>query len=173
MTSWFGISCVGCELWFTGRVSALHSVVADSISSGGGGDHGIRCWWDLIKSKQLSSISVRHLQVFAKFCGCGHSIKKKTIISRSVILLVCTTINNFQSGYPFVHSIYSLSIRLCLNLNEYHLILCFGFVSFRFFYLRHINLCRLLIAKSILVEVQWWYWLLHSWNVCVLCIWIL
>ena len=32
--------------WNNGRVSALHFVVARSISSSG--DHGIHCWWDLI-----------------------------------------------------------------------------------------------------------------------------
>ena len=31
-------------------------VVASSISSGG--DYGIHCWWDLIRSKQLSSVPV-------------------------------------------------------------------------------------------------------------------
>ena len=31
----------------------LHTVVVGSISSGG--DHGIHCWWDLIRSKQLFS----------------------------------------------------------------------------------------------------------------------
>ena len=43
--------------WLSCRVSALQSVVAGWISSGG--DHGIHCWWDLIRSKQLSSVSVR------------------------------------------------------------------------------------------------------------------
>ena len=32
------------------------SVVAGSISSGG--DYGIHCWWDLIRSKQLSSVPI-------------------------------------------------------------------------------------------------------------------
>ena len=40
------------------QVSAVQSVVAGSISSDG--DHGIHCWWDLIRSKQLSSVSVCH-----------------------------------------------------------------------------------------------------------------
>ena len=31
----------------------LHTVVVGSISSGG--DHGVPCWWDLIRSKQLFS----------------------------------------------------------------------------------------------------------------------
>ena len=58
--------------WLSGRVSALHSVVAGSISSGG--DHGIHCWWDLIRLKQLSSVSVCRTQVFAGFSGHGNSI---------------------------------------------------------------------------------------------------
>ena len=56
----------------SGRISALRSVVAGSISSGG--DHGIHWWWDLIRSKQLSSVSVCHTQVFARFSGQGNSI---------------------------------------------------------------------------------------------------
>ena len=34
-----------------------------------GGDHGIHCWWDLIRSKQLSSGSVCRAQVFAGVYG--------------------------------------------------------------------------------------------------------
>ena len=40
-------------LWLSGKVSALHSVDIGSIYSGE--DHGIHCWGDLIRSKQLSS----------------------------------------------------------------------------------------------------------------------
>ena len=40
----------------SGSVSALHSVAAASISVVG--DHGIRSWWDIIRPKQLSSVSV-------------------------------------------------------------------------------------------------------------------
>ena len=32
------------------------------------------CWWDLIRSKQLSSVSVCRTQVFAGFSGHGNSI---------------------------------------------------------------------------------------------------
>ena len=56
----------------SGRVSALESEVAGSISSGE--DHGIRCWWDLIKSKQLSCVSVCHVKVFAEFSSRANSI---------------------------------------------------------------------------------------------------
>ena len=62
-SSWFGITCLQCGLVaLSGRVSPLLSVVAGSTFSGG--DHGIRCWWDLIRSKQLSSVSICHVQVF-------------------------------------------------------------------------------------------------------------
>ena len=60
------------DRWLSGRVSALHSVVTGSISSGG--NHGIHCWWDLIRPKQLSSVSVCRTQVFAGFSGHGNSI---------------------------------------------------------------------------------------------------
>ena len=73
MTNWFCITSVRC-----GRVWVLHSVVAGSISSGG--DHGIRCWWDLIRSKQLSSFSVWRAQVFAGFSGHGNSIHNIIIL---------------------------------------------------------------------------------------------
>ena len=42
--------------WLSCRVLALQTVVTGSISSGG--DYGIHCWWDLIRSKQLSSVPV-------------------------------------------------------------------------------------------------------------------
>ena len=60
------------DWWLSVRVLALHSVVAGLISSEG--DHGIHCWWDLIRSKQLSSVSVCHMQVFAGFSDHGNSI---------------------------------------------------------------------------------------------------
>ena len=55
--------------WLSGRVSALYSVVTR-------GDHDIHYWRNLIKSKQLSSVSVCHTQVFARFSGHGNSIYK-------------------------------------------------------------------------------------------------
>ena len=42
--------------WLRCSVSAVQSVVAGSISSGR--DYGIHCWWDLIRSKQRSSVPV-------------------------------------------------------------------------------------------------------------------
>ena len=38
------------------------------------GDHDIHCWWDLIRLKQLSSVSICRTQVFTGFSGCGNSI---------------------------------------------------------------------------------------------------
>ena len=58
--------------WLSGRVSVLNSVVTDSISSRGG--HGILCWWDLLRLKQLLSISICRAQVFSRFSGHGNSI---------------------------------------------------------------------------------------------------
>ena len=62
------------DWWLSGRVSALNSVVAGLISSGG--NHGIHCWWGLIRSKKLSSVSVYCVQVFAGISGHGNSIHK-------------------------------------------------------------------------------------------------
>ena len=42
------------DRWPSGRVSDLQSVVAGLISSVG--DHSMHCWWDPIRSKQLSSV---------------------------------------------------------------------------------------------------------------------
>ena len=78
MTSRFGVTCVRCGLWLSSRVSALHSLVTGSISSGGG--QCIHSWWNLIRSKQQSSVSGCHAQVFAGFSGHDNSIpllKKK------------------------------------------------------------------------------------------------
>ena len=49
-----------CDMtwWLSCRVLALQSVVAGSISSGE--DYSIHCWWDLIRSKQPSSVPVYH-----------------------------------------------------------------------------------------------------------------
>ena len=52
---------VSCKL----HPYALQSVVTGSIFSGG--DHGIHCWCDLIRSKLLSSVFVCRALVFAGF----------------------------------------------------------------------------------------------------------
>ena len=80
------------DWWFSSRVLTLHSVVAGSISSGR--DHDIYCWRDLIRSKQLSSVSVCCAQVFAGFSGHGNSIhniicllkKKQHLIHNSKLI---------------------------------------------------------------------------------------
>ena len=53
------------DQWLSVRVSALRSVVTGSISSGA--DHGIHCWWDLIRSKQLFSGFVCHEKCLPEF----------------------------------------------------------------------------------------------------------
>ena len=55
-------------MWTSGSVvefSAPHSVVVPSISNGV--DHGIYRWWDLIRSKQLFSVSVCRMQCLLDF----------------------------------------------------------------------------------------------------------
>ena len=63
-------------MWTGGSVVvlSLHSVVTGSISSGG--DLSIHCWWDLIRSKQLSNVSICHAQIFVGFSVHGNSIHK-------------------------------------------------------------------------------------------------
>ena len=49
------------DRWLSGRISVFDG----SIS--GGRDNVIHCWWDLIRSKQLTSVAVCHVQLFARF----------------------------------------------------------------------------------------------------------
>ena len=46
-----------CDMnrWSVVEFRLLHTVVVGSISSGG--DYGVHCWWDQIKSKQLFRMS--------------------------------------------------------------------------------------------------------------------
>ena len=46
------------------------------IAISSGGDYGIHCWGDLIRSKQLSSVPVRRAYMFGGFSGHGNSIHK-------------------------------------------------------------------------------------------------
>ena len=80
----FGIDCVRCGSVVSSRDSPLHSVVTGSISSGGN-----HCWWELIRLKQLSSVSVCRAQVFAGFFCHGNSrynitplLKKENVYQR-------------------------------------------------------------------------------------------
>ena len=70
-----------CDMncWLSCRISVLQSVVTGSISSGG--DHSIHYWWDLIRSKQLSSVSVCCAWVFTGFSGHGNSIHNSFMAS--------------------------------------------------------------------------------------------
>ena len=53
------------------RLCILQSLVRSLVR---GGDHSMHCWWNLISSKQLSSVSVSRAKVFARFSGHGNSI---------------------------------------------------------------------------------------------------
>ena len=58
-------------------------------------------WWDLIRSKQLSSVSVCHAQVFAGFSGHANSIPQfKKKIEENVHLYPCLWgYNNYADAY--------------------------------------------------------------------------
>ena len=75
--------------WLSGRVLALHSVVASLISRRG--DDGIHCRWDQLRSTQLSSVSVCLTQVFDGFSG--HGISIHNIISLLKKKEKCTSIS--------------------------------------------------------------------------------
>ena len=79
------------DQWLSCRVSALQSVVAGSISSGR--NHNMHCWWNLIRSKQPSSVSVCHAEVFAGFSGHGNSIHNV------ILLLKKANVENLNSLY--------------------------------------------------------------------------
>ena len=62
---WFSISVVEfrlCGRWFDLQVGW------------GWGDHGIQCWWDLIRSKQYIQWFRLLSAVFAEFSGNGNSV---------------------------------------------------------------------------------------------------
>ena len=70
---------------------------AGSIS--GGGDHGIHYWWDLIRSKKLSSVSVCRTQGFARFSCRGNSIHNKPFLLRKVHII--QGVNIFRENVNF------------------------------------------------------------------------
>ena len=72
LSSLVKLASLACDVgrWLSDTVSALHSMVAGSLSSDG--CHGIRCWWDLIRSKQLSSVS--HVGALPGFSSRRNSI---------------------------------------------------------------------------------------------------
>ena len=53
------------DQWLRGRFSALPSVVTCSISSRR--DHSIHCWWYIVRSKQLSCVSICRTQGLPDF----------------------------------------------------------------------------------------------------------
>ena len=81
------------DRWLSGRVSARQSVVAGSIISAR--NQGIHNWWVLVKSRQLSSGSVRRVQGFAGFSGYGNSIYNTIPLlqKENMELLVLDSIN--------------------------------------------------------------------------------
>ena len=105
-----------------GRVSVLNA----SISHGE--DHGIHWWWDLIRSKQLSSRSVCRAQVFAGFSGRGNSIHNTQCLFSSFHI---EDVDNQQLLVPvhiqpavrlacYVILVYLLSLSLPLSLSLSH-----------------------------------------------------
>ena len=86
--------------WFSRRVSTLQSVAAGLITSGG--VHGIHCWWDLIRSKQLSSVSVCPASVLAAFSGHVDSIQNiiPLLKKENLHLYLCPWgHNNYMDAY--------------------------------------------------------------------------
>ena len=79
-----------------------------SISSGG--DYGIHCWWDLIRSKQLSSVSVCRALVFVVFSRHGNSIypinllvELSFLILESFVLFLLLKTVSVSCSFPFYH----------------------------------------------------------------------
>ena len=115
------ISLVGNVVrWLIGAVLALHSVVFGSISSGG--DHGIHCWGDLIRSKQLSRGTVCYAQMFSGFSGDGNSIyniirllKKKYSASVFFVQISCMSIGFLRGLFRKKLTFYSLFIFILVN----------------------------------------------------------
>ena len=83
------------DCWLSCRVSAQYSVVTGSISTEG--NHGMHYWWDLIRLKQLSSVSVCRTPVFAGFSGRGNSIHNIIPQLRKKVHLFVCNINNLQT----------------------------------------------------------------------------
>ena len=79
-----------CDMgrWLICGVSALHSVVAGSIS--GDGDHGMHCWWHPVRSKQLFSVPYVACEFLPNFLV-------------MVIQLIYNTIYLFKSIYIYIY----------------------------------------------------------------------
>ena len=94
VAQWQSFGSAFCGRWF-------------DLQSGG---HGIHCWWDLIRSKQPSTGSACHTQVFAGFSGHGNSIYNRTVQSFAKGLLLvayrdfneCEQMINMKMNYCLV-----------------------------------------------------------------------
>ena len=67
-----------CAMWTGGSISNR-------------GDHGIRCWWDLLRSKLLSSVFVCHAQVFTGFSSRGYSILRVNLLFENIVVVISFT----------------------------------------------------------------------------------
>ena len=92
------------DYYLSGRVSALHSLGSSSIPRVE--DHGIHCWWDLIRSKQQSSGSVCDAQCLLDFL----------VI---VIQVVIPLLRNRNCVYIYIYIYNLLVIKTILNSKTY------------------------------------------------------
>ena len=91
----------------------MHFMVASLISSGG--DHDMYYWWDLIRSKQLSSDFVCPVQCVAWFSGHGNSIYMIKIYQegKASVLMIWDVCSKLKL------SLLSLSLSLSLSIYIY------------------------------------------------------
>ena len=59
-----------------------------------GADHGRHCWWDLIRLKRLSSVSICCVKVFARSSGHGNSIHNIIPLLKKEKYITILYINN-------------------------------------------------------------------------------
>ena len=115
-----------CAIWIDGQCYSFGTVVAGSISSGE--DPGIHYWWDLIRSTQLSSVSIWGAQVFARFSGHDNSIhniiplfeKNKNVLSNTNIL-IWTKTGAFRYHYVTLTSVICLHTVKWSNSSIWHI----------------------------------------------------
>ena len=97
-------------------------------------DHGIHCWWDLIRSKQLSSVSICYMQVFAGFSGQGDSIHNISPLLKKKIYI---NSNDILSTGPFL----LISFIFFFFLKRWNLKIMCNFSLEVWSYLLHLALC--------------------------------
>ena len=147
-------------------------MVVGWISSGG--DHGIHCWWDLIRSKELPSISVCHAQVFIEFSGHANSIHfllyfvkqplhnpalQQGLLERFLYMnvelvneltLLIWTLNVTHSSYPnSLTSTFDL-VQCCVNLTRYQFVFHFKRK------VNHLKRRKYHWVSNLLLLYQWW-----------------